>query len=583
MTDVNKTSRHAVVVNGVTYESKKAAAKAHGISNSKLHYRLDNNWTLEQALGLEPSPFDRTRLANGMRRRGYLYSITNKLNGKQYVGITNTTPDVRWKQHRTGLRLDEAPGSIREALFEYSEENFEFKVLLEAYWDELGPLEQKYIAELNTIRPHGYNRTVGGELGGSLGVPVEFHGETFQSLRELCEFHGVSHKNVQQRMKTYNWTLEQALGLEPHPNAVWSLEGEAVILGGVEYSSIAEAARAHDVSASAVYARIANGASIEEAFAEPIVSKKRKDYGELIVDGVTYSSVAALAEAHNLKPATVLARLNAGKSVADAVLPVEDDPHNLLTPEEREERRQRRLTSQRQRRAVAREQAADAAASLIYELDEAIIVGDQTFDSLDQAAEAVGIPIRIVIDRLDKDWPLSLALTKPVSEGLAQGTTITINGVEYPSIAKAADAFKIDPNLVRNRLRWNWTPEQAVGIAPPPNAKDHTVWGDSTENSRRVRVGDKIYETLREAAEDFNISYRTVYDRIEHGWDILKALTTPVKEVENNIPVTVNGQTFNSIAEAANALGIKKVTVYARLRKGQSIEQAFAPVRKYNG
>ncbi len=94
-------------------------------------------------------------------------------------------------------------------------------------------------------------------------------------------------------------------------------------------------------------------------------------------------------------------------------------------------------------------------------------------------------------------------------------------------------------------------------------------------------VDGKRYETVREAAKAFDIPYRTVYTRIDLGWDILRALTEPIREQPTNTPVTVNGKRFDSIADAAKENDLEPGTVYARLRKGVPLEKAFAPKRKW--
>lgn len=92
----------------------------------------------------------------------YLYVITNRLNGKRYVGVTNN-PERRWRQH---LRADSYIGS---ALRKYGCRSFFFDVI-----GEFSSREMAYEAEKAFIKEHklkgkaGYNLTEGG--GGSPSI-----------------------------------------------------------------------------------------------------------------------------------------------------------------------------------------------------------------------------------------------------------------------------------------------------------------------------------------------------------------------------------------------------------------------------
>lgn len=95
---------------------------------------------------------------------GTIYLITNKLNGKQYVGQTTRTVEQRIKEH-----IQEAQNSCRRrnlhlynAIRKYGVENFSFEVLeTNLNESELDEYEIKYIKKYNTLK-NGYNNTIGG-------------------------------------------------------------------------------------------------------------------------------------------------------------------------------------------------------------------------------------------------------------------------------------------------------------------------------------------------------------------------------------------------------------------------------------
>lgn len=99
-----------------------------------------------------------------------VYLRTNKINGKQYVGQTENfkNREKDWKC----LKARYANQYIQIDREKYGIDNFDVKKLAEVSTkEEAWHLEQKYIKELDTIYPNGYNRAYGGEKnkGGNVG------------------------------------------------------------------------------------------------------------------------------------------------------------------------------------------------------------------------------------------------------------------------------------------------------------------------------------------------------------------------------------------------------------------------------
>jgi len=99
---------------------------------------------------------------------------------------------------------------------------------------------------------------------------------------------------------------------------------------------------------------------------------------------------------------------------------------------------------------------------------------------------------------------------------------ITINRQKYKSIGSAASAHGLSRNTVDYRLSKRWTPEQAVGLEPRPS----------------------------------------------------NSASTP------GVPVIVQGHEFNSIRQAAAYFGRSYTHIFAKLKKGCTIEQALGLLRR---
>ncbi|RKU09567.1 hypothetical protein C6502_12800 [Candidatus Poribacteria bacterium] len=96
---------------------------------------------------------------------GSIYKITNTVNGKSYIGQTrHDVEKTRIRKHLNGSgnRL------IKQAIAKYGQNAFTYEVLHDGIISEfLNTLEVEAIMKFNTVAPHGYNLTTGGESGSS--------------------------------------------------------------------------------------------------------------------------------------------------------------------------------------------------------------------------------------------------------------------------------------------------------------------------------------------------------------------------------------------------------------------------------
>jgi len=100
-----------------------------------------------------------------------LYVITNRVNGKKYVGITSVSIKRRWQAHVQGASAGEKR-ALCAAIRKYGKESFQIEEAGSAdSWDSLCEKERELIASLKTLGPGGYNQTAGGD--GVVDLPIE--------------------------------------------------------------------------------------------------------------------------------------------------------------------------------------------------------------------------------------------------------------------------------------------------------------------------------------------------------------------------------------------------------------------------
>ncbi len=95
---------------------------------------------------------------------GYVYLITNIVNGKRYVGCTKVSLERRWEQHRSAASKG-SPLALHCAIRKYGLTTFTIEIIetVGGTHDDLMAAEVRHIAARGTIFPSGYNLTGGGE------------------------------------------------------------------------------------------------------------------------------------------------------------------------------------------------------------------------------------------------------------------------------------------------------------------------------------------------------------------------------------------------------------------------------------
>ena len=159
---------------------------------------------------------------------GYIYLITNKINGKKYIGQTRTTVEERWYRHCLHAQNPKRAIGIDGAIRKYGAENFDYKVIKECPIEELDKWEIYYIKEYNTYQGDntdiGYNLTLGGQGGLLYDIDEDEMLQMYldgKSAKEIAQYYNCSDKTIGSRLKKYNVDTKehQKQWLKNHPQA----------------------------------------------------------------------------------------------------------------------------------------------------------------------------------------------------------------------------------------------------------------------------------------------------------------------------------------------------------------------------
>lgn len=93
----------------------------------------------------------------------YIYKITNKVNGKVYIGKTTYSIQKRWKEHLKAAKNSKSEKRpLYSAINKYGAENFKIEQIEECSHDILNERECYWIEYYGSFK-NGYNATIGGD------------------------------------------------------------------------------------------------------------------------------------------------------------------------------------------------------------------------------------------------------------------------------------------------------------------------------------------------------------------------------------------------------------------------------------
>lgn len=187
-----------------------------------------------------------------MRVYGYIYLITNKVNGKQYVGQTVRTIKNRFDGHISDKNM-----YISRAIRKYGKENFKIEEIDIAYNQiELNLIEGVYMSWFNTLRPNGYNIK---EIIDGKGNHSEETKQKMSKLAKKTKRLIESSKNGKKRRGKGLGGKSKYCGVSLYKKNYMSqisFENKRIHLGN--FKNEIEAAKAYDIKAIKLYGKDCN-------------------------------------------------------------------------------------------------------------------------------------------------------------------------------------------------------------------------------------------------------------------------------------------------------------------------------------
>lgn len=214
-----------------------------------------------------------------------IYVITNKINGKKYVGQSKDIFE-RWRQHEQNFRLKLYNYVIYQAFEKYGFENFEFSILEETKIEDLDEREKYWIKTLHTYvkdpKCQGYNMTLGGEGNSSINIEEVWKlWDNGLSVSEIAEELGHDRSAIRKYLLNYdNYSKEESntrgdliQGKNRWENVEqYTLQGEYLNT----YYNMGEAQRRTGVSSKAIWCAIHGKAYTAGGYQWKFVSDERE-------------------------------------------------------------------------------------------------------------------------------------------------------------------------------------------------------------------------------------------------------------------------------------------------------------------
>lgn len=196
------------------------------------------------------------------------------------------------------------------------------------------------------------------------------------------------------------------------------------------------------------------------------------------------------------------------------------------------------------------------------------------YDSLRQVCLFYNKEYNTVKSRVALGWTYEEALD------LVERNQIHLGDKTFRSKQDACRYYNVPRSTVEYRLDQGYSLEQAYGLVPikkgdKPKKRKPRKKRVIRNSSWEIKVRGKTFRSKAHAARYYNIDIMLVYARENLGWTLEEALGLVPRKINRGEPIPVDGVIYKNLYVACKHYNLKYNTVYRRLERGWSIEEAF--------
>jgi hypothetical protein len=193
-----------------------------------------------------------------------------------------------------------------------------------------------------------------------------------------------------------------------------------------------------------------------------------------------------------------------------------------------------------------------------------VVVADEQFDSLHAAAEAMGLSVGQVFKRIERGWPGYYRVEEGQRDRVSHNKAVRIDGVEYASQKIAAATLGLTATCLRARLASGNFPEY-VDLSGSIEKQEK-----SRMHHRDIQIDGTAYESLKDAANALGITALAIMNRAASS-NFPDCAIAGIEKTQKDeklavmaIPVTIDGVEYETQSAAARALEIDINTLKKR-------------------
>lgn len=308
----------------------------------------------------------------------------------------------------------------------------------------------------------------------TMGKGFSYNGKEYSSISSFCKEYGLNYDLVKSRLK-YGWSFEDAISKPKQ-------ERNTVLYDGKFYKSITELAKDVGISVHTIRSRLNSGYSVEESIIiSDIELKKQSDL-----------SYECKCRHCGLK---FLGTLKTAKKHAS------------------------------QHKEDYKNTTIEGAFNNIRYIK--VEYKGVKYPSLKDFCCELELDYGLVKSRLSNGWSLEDAVSKQVRRTAHK--EFSYNGKEYKSLSSFCRENGLSYNLVRNRLRSGWSLEDAVSKSRVGRNNDSGN-KDSENTNIGFSYNGKEYSSLSSFCRENDLSYHLVRNRLGYGWSFEDAVSEPKQE-----------------------------------------------------